>query len=157
MMVYEEGKYKYAWRVGPGIRECCLNHGLAQAAWWWEVTQRFKDLSMGIEDRPGLSESLLQEQLLIEDLLETVVPRPSPQDRREYEKFRRIHKNPRKVRLKLPSFVAILGIKWPCSEEALKLAWKQLALKHHPDRGGNQEEFIRIKQAYDVACQSLAD
>lgn len=153
----ETRKYRYAWRIGPGIRQCCLNNGLAQAAWWWEVDQRFKDLARdGLEDKT-LEESLLESRRIIEDLLRLVVPKPCAADRRKYQKLQAVYQNRRRVRLRIPSFAKILGVEWPCSMMDLKLVWKRLALKHHPDRGGNQEEFIRIKTAYEAAIQRIAE
>jgi len=156
-MSYEQGSYKYAWRIGPGIRECCLHRGLAQAAWWWEVDQRFKDLSRnGLENQQTLAEALLRERPLIEELLASVVPRPTNQDRREYERFRKRIPMPRRVKLKLPGFVTILGIPWPCSEEHLKARWKRLAFEFHPDRGGTQADFVRVERAYRQALEFIS-
>lgn len=38
----------------------------------------------------------------------------------------------------------ILGISEDADESQVKSAYKKLALTHHPDRGGKQEEFIKI-------------
>ena len=35
------------------------------------------------------------------------------------------------------------------SKEVIQQKYKELALIHHPDKGGKKEDFIRIKQAYD--------
>ncbi|CAB4241741.1 chaperone protein DnaJ [uncultured Caudovirales phage] len=43
----------------------------------------------------------------------------------------------------------ILGLKSGASEEEVKQAYRKLAMKHHPDRGGNEEEFKKIKEAYE--------
>lgn len=153
----ETRRYRYAWRIAPGIRQCCLDNGIAQAAWWWEVDQRFKDLARdGLEDK-ALEESILESRAIIEDLLELVVPKPCAADRRAYRKLQGMHQNRRRVRVRIPPFAKILGVSWPCSEADLKMVWKRLALKHHPDRGGNQEEFIRVKTAYDAAIQRITE
>ncbi len=47
----------------------------------------------------------------------------------------------------------ILGIKSGASKKQLKRAYRKLAMKHHPDKGGNQEEFIILKQAYDLLVE----
>lgn len=157
MMVIEGRKQTYAWRPGPSIRECCLHHGLAQAAWWWEVDQRFTDLARdGLEDNPELAQALLGSKKFILGLLEDTVPRPSKEDKQAYREFRKLHRKPRKVTIRLPSFAKTLGITWPCSPEDLKATWRKLALQHHPDRGGRPEEFIRIKAAYDQACGRIS-
>jgi hypothetical protein len=155
MMAVEGRKQSYAHRLGPAIRRCCLGNGLAQAAWWWEVDQRWKDLALnGLED-PELTAALLSEKALINQILEAVVPRPSKADQREYREFKKLYQMPRKVKTQLPAFAKILGVPWPCTEDDLKAVWKKLALQHHPDRGGRQEDFIRVKAAYDQACERL--
>ena len=35
------------------------------------------------------------------------------------------------------------------SKEILKKKFNQLAKEHHPDKGGNEENFVKIKKAYD--------
>ena len=155
MMLVVGVKQSYAWRLGPAIRRCCLAHGLAQAAWWWEVDQRWKDLAQTELEDPELAAALLQQKTAINQILETVVPRPSKQDQREYREFKKLYQVPRKVKIRLPAFAKTLGVHWPCTENDLKAVWKKLALQHHPDRGGRQEDFIRVKAAYDQACERL--
>ena len=41
----------------------------------------------------------------------------------------------------------ILGIKSTASKEEIKKAYRKASLKHHPDRGGNAEEFKKGKQS----------
>jgi curved DNA-binding protein len=43
----------------------------------------------------------------------------------------------------------ILGLNPGASEEEVKKAYRKLAMKHHPDRGGDEAEFKRIKEAYE--------
>ena len=44
-----------------------------------------------------------------------------------------------------------LGVTSDASWEEIKVAYRRLAMKHHPDReGGNEEEFIRIRAAYET-------
>ncbi len=44
----------------------------------------------------------------------------------------------------------ILGIKSGASKKRLKSAYRKLAMKHHPDKGGSSEDFIILKEAYDL-------
>ena len=44
----------------------------------------------------------------------------------------------------------LLGLKQEASDDEIKKAFKQLALKHHPDRGGDADKFKEIAQAYEV-------
>lgn len=42
-----------------------------------------------------------------------------------------------------------LGLKTDATEEEVKKAYRKLAMKHHPDKGGDPEEFKKIQSAYD--------
>lgn len=44
----------------------------------------------------------------------------------------------------------ILGVSQDASTEQINKAFRKLAVKHHPDAGGDQETFKQISQAYDV-------
>jgi len=43
-----------------------------------------------------------------------------------------------------------LGVNANASDDEIKKAYKRLAMKHHPDRGGDQAKFQEIQEAYDV-------
>ena len=43
----------------------------------------------------------------------------------------------------------ILGIPDGASKVQIRIAFRELALKHHSDRGGHDEHFIKIKQAFE--------
>lgn len=43
-----------------------------------------------------------------------------------------------------------LGVPEDASPEAIKSAYRALAMKHHPDKGGDAEKFGEITLAYDV-------
>jgi DnaJ-class molecular chaperone len=45
----------------------------------------------------------------------------------------------------------VLGLPPGASPEEIKKAYKTLAKKHHPDKGGDPEEFKRINKAYEEA------
>lgn len=54
-------------------------------------------------------------------------------------------------RLPVPPCLAVLGVSLPCTAEDVKRAYRQLARKTHPDAGGDPQEFIKIREAYDQA------
>ena len=45
---------------------------------------------------------------------------------------------------------AILGVAKNCSVEDAKKAYRKLASKHHPDKGGSKEKFQEIKEAFEL-------
>ena len=45
-------------------------------------------------------------------------------------------------------YYQILGVERTASPDDIKRAYRRLAAKHHPDRGGSTEEFQRIEEAY---------
>ena len=49
----------------------------------------------------------------------------------------------------------ILGIKNTASKEEIKKAYRKASLKHHPDRGGNAEEFKKVNRAYEVLSDPM--
>lgn len=47
-------------------------------------------------------------------------------------------------------YYKILGVDKSASAEDIKQAYRKLAMKHHPDRGGNVSEFQKIQEAYNT-------
>ena len=50
----------------------------------------------------------------------------------------------------MPSYYKILNVVENCSQEDVVAAYKNLAKKYHPDKGGTTEEFRLISEAYEV-------
>ena len=47
-------------------------------------------------------------------------------------------------------YYSTLGLKRGASDEEIKKAYRKLAMKHHPDRGGDQNKFKEISTAYEA-------
>jgi curved DNA-binding protein CbpA len=45
---------------------------------------------------------------------------------------------------------AVLEVSPDCSEEDIKRSFRRLALQHHPDKGGQLEQFLAINNAYEI-------
>ena len=48
------------------------------------------------------------------------------------------------------NYYDILGLEPTCSPEEITKAYRRLAMEYHPDRGGNEQRFHEISEAYDV-------
>lgn len=47
-------------------------------------------------------------------------------------------------------YYEILGVSKSASADEIKKAFRKLAIEHHPDRGGNEEKFKEVNEAYEV-------
>lgn len=47
-------------------------------------------------------------------------------------------------------YYEVLGVGKSASADEIKKAFRRLAVEHHPDRGGNEEKFKEINEAYEV-------
>ena len=50
----------------------------------------------------------------------------------------------------MQNYYDILGVNENASDDEIKKAYRSLAMKHHPDRGGDQAVFKDISSAYDT-------
>ncbi|TFY61609.1 hypothetical protein EVG20_g6991 [Dentipellis fragilis] len=48
-----------------------------------------------------------------------------------------------------------LGLSRGCTEADIKKSYRQAALKHHPDKGGNEETFKRVLEAYTILLDPI--
>lgn len=51
-------------------------------------------------------------------------------------------------------YYTILGVPRTATPEEIKKAYKRKSMQHHPDRGGSQDEFVKVQQAYEVLSNS---
>jgi len=51
----------------------------------------------------------------------------------------------------------ILGVPVTATPEETRLAYKRLAMKHHPDRGGGNDDFNRVQRAYRILSRKVCN
>ena len=70
-----------------------------------------------------------------------------------YEKYKYAfddsHLQTENTNMKRSNSMEILQIEPPITEKDLKRAYKKMALKTHPDKCGNNEDFIKVNEAYN--------
>lgn len=49
-----------------------------------------------------------------------------------------------------------LGVKFGATKSEIRRAYRTLAKIHHPDHGGNQEMFVKVKDAYETLMKEGA-
>lgn len=54
------------------------------------------------------------------------------------------------------NYYAILNVASDSTSSQIKAAYRKLAKKHHPDKGGDPALFHRIQEAYDILSNSLS-
>ena len=48
------------------------------------------------------------------------------------------------------NYYKVLGVDENASQDEIKKAFRKMSLKHHPDRGGDAEQFKKINEAYQI-------
>lgn len=52
--------------------------------------------------------------------------------------------------MSVESFYDILGVTDTATQDEIKKAYRKLAIEHHPDKGGDENKFKKISEAYDT-------
>ena len=50
----------------------------------------------------------------------------------------------------MENFYQTLGVNENATQDEIKKAYRKLAVEHHPDKGGNEDTFKKISEAYDT-------
>jgi DnaJ-class molecular chaperone len=50
----------------------------------------------------------------------------------------------------MEDFYQILGVNQNATQDEIKKAYRKLAVEHHPDKGGDENKFKKISEAYDT-------
>lgn len=58
--------------------------------------------------------------------------------------------HPRSKDVDTEKLYKLLDLPKDCSETEIKKAYRKLAIKHHPDKGGDPEKFKEISKAYEI-------
>ena len=48
------------------------------------------------------------------------------------------------------NYYEILGVNEDAGQDEIKRAYRKLVVIHHPDKGGDKEQFQKIQEAYDT-------
>lgn len=48
------------------------------------------------------------------------------------------------------NFYSVLGVSEKATQDEIKKAYRKLAVEHHPDKGGSEDTFKKISEAYDT-------
>lgn len=56
-----------------------------------------------------------------------------------------------------PGSLRSLGLEMPCTESEVKRAYRTLAEKMHPDRGGDRRQFLLLQSQFEEAIQFVRE
>ncbi len=59
------------------------------------------------------------------------------------------------ARPRTPRCLTALGLSMPCSEDELLGAYRERVMQLHPDRGGDQRQFLRFQAQFEEATRYL--
>lgn len=62
---------------------------------------------------------------------------------------------PQWARKHTPGCIRSLGLDLPCTEQDVKRAYRHLAEKMHPDRGGDRQKFLLLQKQFEEALEYL--
>ena len=107
----------------------------------------------GMPTTDRLQEYLIRYAIMFFDF---ELPRRSPMQEAmwEFMNRHRRHRPPPKVQAKMEDAGRLFGVAWKelkaMNREALTRLYRRLALKYHPDCGGDPETFIQVTALYEV-------
>ena len=58
-----------------------------------------------------------------------------------------------KYQMTHPQALEVLGLQGGEDKKQLKSAYRAKAKEHHPDKGGDHDNFVIVKQAYDMLVE----
>jgi hypothetical protein len=150
----------------PAIRSCCLADHFVRAAWWYAVSAEIRCW----ERNPAGPEAqaLRRDRRNLLAKLREVVPPPTRAGLAAFTKYRLEREAQRRrlqgesrgrARREGPGGAApsggrwweVLGLPEGATAEQVKARYRELALRHHPDRGGDPEQFHCVRSAYEEA------
>lgn len=50
----------------------------------------------------------------------------------------------------MENYYQTLGVNENATQDEIKKSYRKLAMEHHPDKGGNEDQFKKISEAYDI-------
>lgn len=137
------------------IRTCCLASPLMVGAWWHSVEDSVR--FWGVYDNGPVSRLIARDERAVLEALRAVVP-PSRKGAAEFRAYR-VGKEQERWKAEVLAgapWYAVLGVSaFECTPELAAKKYRELAMPHHPDRGGDPLLFGKIAEAYDrakVAC-----
>ena len=56
-----------------------------------------------------------------------------------------------------PASLRSMGLEMPCSEQEVKRAYRVLAERLHPDRGGDRQKFLELQRHFEEAMEFVRE